>query len=96
MYFYFLLILSIASSLINSLNFVEDKNEIIVGGVGNIRIWTFVAHGNTYELDTPRLCISDLNSDEWVTLSQYVKSGQIYASYDNNVNVRYQIIILAL
>jgi hypothetical protein len=87
------LISLIASLLINSLNFIEDTNEIIVGGVGNIRIWKFVAHGNTYELDAPRLCISDLNSDEWVTLSVYAKSGQIYASYDNNVNVRYQIII---
>lgn len=42
---------------------------------------------NTYVLDEPRLRISDLNIDDWVTLSVYVKCGQIYAAYDNHVNV---------
>jgi hypothetical protein len=82
-----LLISSIASLLINSLNFIEDTNEIIVAGVGNIRIWKFTELRNSYVLDSPRLCISDLNNEDWVTISVYVKTGQLYASYDNNVNV---------
>lgn len=79
-----------------SLNFIEDTNEIIVAGVGNIRIWTFVEHKNNYVLDVPRLCISDLNIDDWISLSVYLKCGQIYAAYDNNVNVRSNTLILAV
>ena len=58
-----------------------------MSGVGNLRVWKFIQHSNTYVLDSPRLCIEDLNMEEWITLSIYVKCGQIFAAYDNNVNV---------
>ena len=76
------------TKLIFSLNFIEETEEIVVSGVGNIRIWTFIQQKNTFVLDSPRLCISDLNVDDWVTISVYVKCGQIYAAYDNNVSVK--------
>ncbi|KAJ3014291.1 UNVERIFIED_CONTAM: WD repeat-containing protein 87 [Siphonaria sp. JEL0065] len=49
------------------LEFQEEKDEIIAGGVGNIRIWTISQTKGTFRLTGPRLVIDDLATEEWIT-----------------------------
>ncbi|KAI9349467.1 hypothetical protein DFJ73DRAFT_796190, partial [Zopfochytrium polystomum] len=73
-----------------SLEFNEEHDELIAGGVSNIRIWTFrkeVEMGMpVYHYSTPRLVISDLNSDEWVSFTCYDrKSNRLFAACENHI-----------
>ncbi|KAJ3414229.1 hypothetical protein HDV05_006846 [Chytridiales sp. JEL 0842] len=73
-----------------SLEFQEDKEELIAGGVGNIRIYTFrrgmEAGSMAYHFKSPRLVIADLAIDEWVTHTYTFPSGnKIYAACENHV-----------
>ncbi|TPX75061.1 hypothetical protein CcCBS67573_g03666 [Chytriomyces confervae] len=49
-----------------SLDFHDDCDELIAGGVGNIRIWTLAKSKGTYRLVGPRLVIDDLATEEWI------------------------------
>ncbi|KAJ3297615.1 hypothetical protein HDU79_002789 [Rhizoclosmatium sp. JEL0117] len=49
------------------LDFHDARDELIAGGVGNIRIWTVSQLKGTYRLSGPRLIIDDLQSEEWIT-----------------------------
>ncbi|KAJ3241679.1 WD repeat-containing protein 87 [Chytriomyces hyalinus] len=50
-----------------SLDFHDDRDELIAGGVGNIRIWTLAKSKGTYRLVGPRLVIDDLATEEWIS-----------------------------
>jgi hypothetical protein len=69
---------------LHSLNFIQEADELVVSGVGGFRIWTFIQEKS---LHSTRIIVEDLNADEWVTKTYYLQCGQIYAVYDNNVNV---------
>ncbi|KAI9327102.1 hypothetical protein BDR26DRAFT_901586 [Obelidium mucronatum] len=49
------------------LEFQEERDEIIAGGVGNIRIWSISQTKGTFRLTGPRLIIDDLATEEWIT-----------------------------
>ncbi|KAI8922681.1 hypothetical protein BC831DRAFT_418144 [Entophlyctis helioformis] len=75
-----------------SLEFVDAADEMVAGGVGSITIWRFVkgrsSSGGIYEFGDPRLVISDLQIDEWITFTAYDRTRDLlYAVYDNNVNI---------
>ncbi|KAI8621898.1 hypothetical protein BC830DRAFT_1214475 [Chytriomyces sp. MP71] len=62
-------VLSQTSSIkpVLSLDFHDERDELIAGGVGNIRIWTFSKSKGTYRLLGPRLVIDDLATEEWIS-----------------------------
>ncbi|TPX65187.1 hypothetical protein SpCBS45565_g05356 [Spizellomyces sp. 'palustris'] len=74
-----------------SLEFCDDTDELIAGGVGNIRIWKFkrIADGRlAYGFDTPRLAIEDLGVEDWVSHTIYQKaSNRIYAAMGNRIHI---------
>ncbi|KNC99867.1 uncharacterized protein SPPG_05240 [Spizellomyces punctatus DAOM BR117] len=75
-----------------SLEFCDDTDELIAGGVGNIRIWKFkrIADGSrlAYGFDTPRLAIEDLGVEDWVSHTIYQKpSNRIYAALGNRIHI---------
>jgi hypothetical protein len=74
------------------LEFDDTTDELIVGGVCNIRIWSFrkVAEKGRFvhTFVGPRLVIEDLRNEEWVTKCMLHKlSHKLYAIVDNNVYV---------
>ncbi|KAI9341192.1 WD40-repeat-containing domain protein [Obelidium mucronatum] len=70
-----------------SFEFNEDTNELIAGGVGNIRVWGFEKPSNSLfpqGFTGPRLFISDLKANEWVTNVTIDKVfHRIFATVDN-------------
>ncbi|KAI8613672.1 hypothetical protein BC830DRAFT_1082509 [Chytriomyces sp. MP71] len=72
-----------------SLDFNEATEELIAGGVGNIRIWGFDKTSSATlprAFKAPRLIISDLQTGEWVTqLCLDRKFNRIFAAADNNL-----------
>ncbi|ORY36722.1 hypothetical protein BCR33DRAFT_855153 [Rhizoclosmatium globosum] len=74
-----------------SLEFNDIDEELIAGGVGNIRIWGFekrspssIPHG----FKNPRLVISDLSSNEWVQHTCLDKAfNRLFAAIDSNLYV---------
>ncbi|KAI9206125.1 WD40-repeat-containing domain protein [Polychytrium aggregatum] len=63
------------------LEFNEESEELIVAGVGNIRIWTFVKNA-----ETTRIVIEDLPPEDWITQTHYHRpSNRLYATSDNNI-----------
>ncbi|KAJ3153369.1 WD repeat-containing protein 87 [Irineochytrium annulatum] len=72
-----------------SLEFNEEAEELIAGGVGNIRVWSFSKSSMIgYQFSGPRLIIDDLATEEWVTHTLcYQKTNRLYAACENNVLV---------
>ncbi|KAI9099874.1 hypothetical protein DFS34DRAFT_511693 [Phlyctochytrium arcticum] len=73
-----------------SLEYNDDADELIAGGVGNIRIWSFrrSGDGRAYRLDPPRLIIEDLGAEDWVAHAVFQKtSNRIYAAIDNRIHI---------
>ncbi|KAJ3215458.1 WD repeat-containing protein 87 [Dinochytrium kinnereticum] len=72
-----------------SLEFNEDREELIAGGVGNIRIWSFTKTSMVaYQFSGPRLIIDDLATDEWVTHTMYHrKNNRLYAACENHIMI---------
>ncbi|KAI8848626.1 hypothetical protein BC829DRAFT_417412 [Chytridium lagenaria] len=72
-----------------SLEFNEDREELIAGGVGNIRIWTFTKTSMVaYQFSGPRLVIDDLATDEWVTHTIYHrKNNRLYVACENHIMI---------
>ncbi|KAI9007328.1 hypothetical protein BC832DRAFT_591904 [Gaertneriomyces semiglobifer] len=75
-----------------SLEFNEYDDELIAGGVGNIRLWTFKKHIEGHRVvnyfSGPRLIIDDLNDDQWVShIVYHHASKRIYAAVDASVHV---------
>ncbi|KAH6582265.1 hypothetical protein BASA60_002027 [Batrachochytrium salamandrivorans] len=86
-----------------SLEFVNKYDEIVVGSVGAVMIWQFEQSQQRYEIRaysfffsagkmvccrTPRLVISDLQIDEWVTFSAFDDARDyLYTVYENNFNI---------
>ncbi|KAH9245610.1 hypothetical protein BASA81_016884 [Batrachochytrium salamandrivorans] len=74
-----------------SLEFVNKYDEIVVGSVGAVMIWQFEqsqqSAGKMVCCRTPRLVISDLQIDEWVTFSAFDDARDyLYTVYENNFN----------
>jgi WD40 repeat protein len=74
------------------LEFDDEADELIVGGVCNIRIWGFTKVAEkgrfVHTFVGPRLVIEDLRNEEWVSKTMYHKlSHKIYAIVDNNVYI---------
>ncbi|KAJ3333228.1 WD repeat-containing protein 87 [Blyttiomyces sp. JEL0837] len=75
-----------------SLEFNDESDELIAGGVGNIRIWTFVRNLDTsvtsYSFAGTRLVISDLRNDEWVIMTALEKkANKLFAAIDNSIYI---------
>ncbi|KAI8806100.1 hypothetical protein BJ742DRAFT_870659 [Cladochytrium replicatum] len=75
-----------------SLEFIEDREELIAGGTGNIRIWTFTMNSENSRgaraFDKPRLVIDDMRQDEWVSTTYYRGSAQrLYAAVDSSIYI---------
>ncbi|KAJ3232785.1 WD repeat-containing protein 87 [Chytriomyces hyalinus] len=72
-----------------SLQFREDTDELIAGGVGNIRIWTFDKSGSAVTgFKSTRLVINDLQAGQWVTHLCHDKAfNRIFASVDDSIMV---------
>ncbi|KAJ3030775.1 hypothetical protein HK097_005581, partial [Rhizophlyctis rosea] len=75
-----------------SLEFNEADEELIVGGVGNIRVWAFkkVAESSRmlYHFSGPRLVMQDLDGDDWVCQTIYQPAwNKLYAAVNNSVMI---------
>ncbi|KAJ1337046.1 hypothetical protein BSLG_006806 [Batrachochytrium salamandrivorans] len=76
-----------------SLEFVNKYDEIVVGSVGAVMIrnkslFLFFSAGKMVCCRTPRLVISDLQIDEWVTFSAFDDARDyLYTVYENNFNI---------
>ncbi|KAJ3113702.1 WD repeat-containing protein 87 [Physocladia obscura] len=65
-----------------------ENEEVIAGGVGNIRIWTLAQAKGTFRLIGPRLIIEDLATEEWinhVVVNQYL--NRLIAACDCDILV---------
>nr|KAJ3421637.1 WD repeat-containing protein 87 [Polyrhizophydium stewartii] len=75
-----------------SLEFVDEHDELVVGGVGAITIYGFEKnHGSSgaiVDFKEPRLVINDLQIDEWVTFTAFDRTREyLYAVFDNNFTI---------
>ncbi|KAJ3412758.1 hypothetical protein HDV05_000279 [Chytridiales sp. JEL 0842] len=74
-----------------SLEFNDERNELIAGGVGNIRIWTFLRTNDKalpFKFGPPRLVVDDLRAQDWITHTFYEKtSRKLYAVVDQTLLV---------
>ncbi|KAJ3203121.1 hypothetical protein HDU82_006831 [Entophlyctis luteolus] len=52
-----------------SLCYQPEREEVIAGGAGNIRIWTLAFTKGTYRLTGPRLVIDDLSNEDWISIA---------------------------
>ncbi|TPX65902.1 hypothetical protein CcCBS67573_g07987 [Chytriomyces confervae] len=87
-------LLSMSFEQMNSVSSVqpvlrEDTDELIAGGVGNIRIWTFDKSGSAATgFKSTRLVINDLQAGQWVTHLCHDKAfNRIFASVDDSIMV---------
>ncbi|KAL7751331.1 hypothetical protein RI367_003191 [Sorochytrium milnesiophthora] len=77
-----------------SLEYNDELDEVIVGGVSSFRIWKLVRESDSvqnntiYSIKGPRLVVEDLSEDEWVTYTfLHAGTSRLFVACDATIFV---------